>query len=193
MTAVFPACHFALPEWLSHYVWPGQVLSSDAERIALAVELSRQQVLHGTGGPFGALVCDLTSGRVIGAGVNLVVPRKMSILHAEVVAWSVAQQVLGHFDLSSDGAMTLGLYTSAQPCIACWGGLFWTGIRHLVYAATKQDVETLAGFDEGPVPSDWIERLQTRGISVACMHQSAAAEVLALYTQQGGAVYNASS
>lgn len=193
MTAVFPACYFALPDWVSDFAWPGMILASEDERIALAVELSRQQVLRGTGGPFGALVCDLASGRVIGAGVNLVVPRNMSTLHAEVVAWSVAQQVLGHYDLSNDTEMALGLYSSAQPCVACWGGLFWTGIRRLVYAASKQDVETLAGFDEGPVPDDWADQLASRGISVHCMNEAAAAEVLALYKQQGGAIYNANS
>jgi tRNA(Arg) A34 adenosine deaminase TadA len=122
-------------------------------------------------------------------GVNLVVPSHFSILHAEVVAWSVAQLRLGTYDLATYG--DIGLYSSAQPCVACWGGIFWAGISRLVYAASRFDVENLAGFDEGPIPSDWQERLQSRGIAVEQMCQSEAAVILSEYKSSGGAIYNA--
>jgi tRNA(Arg) A34 adenosine deaminase TadA len=191
MMNLFPDAHFALPAWVPEYTWPGQILSSEDDRLAVAVELSKQQVLRGTGGPFGAVICELVSGRVVGAGVNLVVPTKLSILHAEVVAWSIAQQVMDAFDLGAKGSPALGLYSSAQPCIACWGGLFWTGIKRLAFAATKDDVEKLAGFDEGPMPDDWLQRLQAYGISVHTSQRESAAAALALYAGHGGKIYNA--
>lgn len=192
-TSKFPACSFQLPDWIQAVIQPGQIIANPEDRLSLAIELSKQQVLRQTGGPFGAIVCELDSGKAVGAGVNLVVPTHMSIAHAEVVAWSVAQAYLGTFDLGGDTQPALGIYSSAQPCIACWGGIFWTGIKHLAYAATKQDVETVAGFDEGPMPDDWESRLQQRGISVSQGLREPAVAVLEAYRKAGGTLYNASA
>jgi tRNA(Arg) A34 adenosine deaminase TadA len=158
----------------------------------LAIKLSDYQVRHSTGGPFGAVVFNLESGAVVGVGVNRVVPDNASIAHAEVVAWSCAQQVLGTYDLGQAGRPPLGLYTSAQPCIACWGGLFWTGLAKLVCGASKNDVEQLAGFHEGPVPADWDRLLEKHCVTVVknvCRQQ--ACDVLQRYGA-GGVIYNPS-
>ena len=61
----------------------------------MAIELSRLQSVHGSGGPFGALVCDDATGEVIGVGVNLVESTGLSSAHAEWVAWSMAQSHMG--------------------------------------------------------------------------------------------------
>ncbi len=189
MVKSFPVCQFELPDWICEVVKPGQILADEHQRIAAAVKLSRQQVERGTGGPFGAVVCNLDSGELVGAGVNRVVPAGLSVAHAEVVAWSVAQRYLDTFDLATSN---LGLYSSAQPCIACWGGLFWSGIKRLVYAATKDEVEQLAGFEEGPVPANWQALLEASDISVAHLAMPEAGQVLADYHQQGGIIYNPS-
>ncbi|HET8898039.1 MAG TPA: nucleoside deaminase, partial [Rhodanobacteraceae bacterium] len=70
------------------------ICDSDESRIALAIELSRQNVLHGTGGPFGAVVFD-DAGRVVAAGVNRVMPQHCSVAHAEMMAYMAAQARLG--------------------------------------------------------------------------------------------------
>jgi len=62
-----------LPEWLASEVTLGQVIPDEDDRMSVAVRLSARQVEQGTGGPFGALVCELGSGKVIGFGVNQVV------------------------------------------------------------------------------------------------------------------------
>lgn len=170
----------------------GDCLATDNERMALAVRLSEYQLKHSSGGPFGAIVCELESGKVVGVGVNRVVPESASIAHAEVLAWSGAQAYYKNYDLGSDAIPALGLYTSAQPCVACWGGLFWTGVSKLVCGATKQDVETLAGFNEGPVPTDWDISLQNAGIEVVSgVLREQACKVLKAYGASG-IVYNAS-
>lgn len=161
-------------------------LPDDESRITLAIELSRLQVAHNSGGPFGAIVCDLDSGKVVGVGVNRVVPNNASIAHAEVVAWSCAQQYLRNYDLGDSKLPPLGLYSSSQPCVACWGGLFWTGLKKLVCGATKQDVESLAGFNEGPIPLNWDALLEEAGIVVVqnlCRDQ--ACEALRAYGVNG--------
>ena len=180
------------PDWLSQLVKPGDLFPTEKSRMQLAIQLSALQVQHGTGGPFGAAVMDLESGKVVGVGVNRVVPNNASIAHAEVVAWSCAQQYYATFDLGEARLPPLGLYTSSQPCIACWGGLFWTGLSKLVCGATKDDVEKLAGFHEGPVPVDWDRLLEKAGITVVkevCRQE--ACDVLKQYGESG-VIYNPS-
>ncbi|OUS04752.1 hypothetical protein A9Q81_05630 [Gammaproteobacteria bacterium 42_54_T18] len=178
-----------LPEWVTEEVCLGQKIESEAERMAIAIKISHRQVLEGTGGPFGAVVCELDTGRVIGIGVNQVTNSSWSGAHAEFIAWTMAQETINSYDLGSDNPV--GLYSSAQPCVSCWGGLFWTGISRLVFAATKLDVEQYAGFDEGPLPNDWDVALSKRGVSVQgeLLREKA---VLALqeYGRLGGECYN---
>ena len=52
------------------------------------------------------------------------------------------------------------LVTSGQPCIQCYGNLWWSGLRRLVVGARKEDIETLAGFSEGPLPHTWADQLE---------------------------------
>ena len=200
-----------LPKWVSTIVTPGQVLLDEEERMAVAIALSARQVKEGTGGPFGALVCEVDSGVVLGVGVNQVTASYWSSAHAEFVAWSMAQQNVGGYDLGhrsgkSEGksaqsaedveivSVSVALYSSAQPCVSCWGGLFWTGISRLVYGATKSDVEQYAGFDEGPLPDDWEAALIDRGVSVqGGMLREEAIKSLREYALLGGERYNAGS
>ena len=178
-----------LPEWVAEEVQLGQEVEDEAARMAIAIKLSNRQVKEGTGGPFGAIVCELGSGRVLGIGVNQVTNSCWSGAHAEFIAWTMAQEAIGSYDLGRDGAV--GLYSSAQPCVSCWGGVFWTGISRLVFAATKRDVEQYAGFDEGPLPSDWDVALTKRGVSVESgLLREEAVIALQEYGRLGGECYN---
>jgi tRNA(Arg) A34 adenosine deaminase TadA len=181
-----------LPAWVTDEVYIGQALESEADRMGVAIRLSCRQVAEGTGGPFGAVVCELETGRVIGIGINQVTNSSWSGAHAEFIAWTMAQETMNSYDLGSGNSV--GLYSSAQPCVSCWGGVFWTGISRLVYAATKCDVEQYAGFDEGPLPNDWKESLITRGVSVQGeMLREKAVVALKEYGRLGGERYNASN
>ena len=183
--------HVELPAWVAQQVAVGQRIENDAERLAMAIELSRLQSVHGSGGPFGALVCDDATGEVIGVGVNLVESTGLSSAHAEWVAWSMAQSHMGQYDLGADSNRAMTLYSSSQPCVACWGGLVWSGVTRLVYGATKDDVEALLGFDEGPLPNDWRARLESRGIAVAGpLQRKQAVQALEFYKQSGGLIYS---
>ena len=154
----------------------------------LAIELSRQNVLRDQGGPFGAVVYDPSTGRVIGAGVNRVMSSGISLAHAEMVALSLAQQAEGSWDLA--GRRALSLVTSCEPCAMCHGGVLWSGVRALVCGARKEDAEA-AGFDEGDKPADWAAGLTARGITVTLdVLRDEAAEVFSLYGQSGGEIYN---
>lgn len=179
-----------LPDWLSD--WPARpsVLPGRDERMRFAIELARRNVEHGTGGPFGAVVVEAASGRVLGLGVNRVMPLGNSCAHAEVVALVMAEHAVGTFDLSTGGAAA-ELVTSVEPCVMCIGAVLWSGVRSLVCGAREEDAVVI-GFDEGPKAVDWVGELGARGITVVQdVLRSEAAAVLADYAAGGGHIYNA--
>ena len=62
----------------------------------------------------------------------------------------------------------------------------WAGIDELLIAASADDVQTLAGFDEGPLPADWKGELVKRGIEVhADLMRDEACAVLKTYGESG--------
>ena len=189
----FPEARLALPPWLDEAVpGPEARFSDDEERMALVVELSRQNLERGTGGPFAAAVFERRTGRLLAPGVNLVEPARCSVAHAEMVALMVAQQVVGSFDLSAPGLPAYDLFASTEPCAMCFGAVPWSGVTRLVCGARKADAEAV-GFDEGSKPDDWVGSLERRGIEVhRDVLRDAAARVLEAYRDAGRTVYNPS-
>ncbi len=177
-----------LPPWLTDAIDFGRRYRDADARIALAIELARRNVEHATGGPFGAAVFD-ESGRLIAAGINRVEPLASSLAHAEIVALAGAQRRLGRARLNEDGRRYT-LATSAQPCCQCYGAIVWAGIDELLVGARADDTESLAGFDEGPLPADWTGELERRGIRVTRdLRREEARVVLADYARRGGRRY----
>jgi len=173
-----------LPDWIADVVPLGKTFLDRRSQVELAIYLSRLNVAHGTGGPFGAAVFD-GAGQLLGAGVNRVLASNCSAAHAEVMALSTSQQIVQRFRLNSDGAR-ISLATSAQPCAMCYGALIWAGIDELLIGARSEDVEALAGFDEGPLPADWSGELESRGIAVhRDISRDHACQVLRDYGESG--------
>lgn len=177
-----------LPEWLPGAVDAARTYADDADKVALAIELSRRNVEAGSGGPFGAVVFG-PDDRIVAAAVNRVLPQACTLAHAENFAFMLAQQRVGRARLNDDGARYT-LATSAQPCCQCYGAAVWAGIDRLLIGARAQDVEALTEFDEGPLPADWIGELQRRGIEVVRdLHRDAACAVLRAYGEGDGRRY----
>lgn len=178
----------ALPDWIGERVDFARDYPDDRAKMALAIELARENVRRRTGGPFGAAVFD-AEDRLVAVGVNRVLPMHASIAHAEIMAITCAQQRLKRHRLDEGGGRFL-LATSAQPCCQCYGALFWAGLNTVLIAARSEDVETLTEFDEGPLPEDWIGALANRGIAVRRdLLREEARRVLAEYTAAGGPFY----
>ena len=161
---LYAQVHLTLPAWVHDEVDHARLYPDAASRIALAIDLSRRNVQHRTGGPFGAAVFS-RDGRVLGVGVNRVVPTQCSAAHAEILALATSQQRTQAYRLNVGGSR-ITLAASSQPCAMCYGALIWAGIDELLIAARSDDVQTLAGFDEGPLPADWAGELEKRGIRV---------------------------
>jgi tRNA(Arg) A34 adenosine deaminase TadA len=187
----FPTVMLGLPHWVEELVPdPERNYPTEEDRMRFAIELSRLNVEHGTGGPFGAAIFD-DAGRLIAPGVNLVTTSNLSVAHAEIVAIMVAQRVVGNFDLGGAGHPACELVASTEPCAQCFGATPWSGVRKLVCGARDEEARAI-GFDEGPKMPNWKEALEERGISVVrdvCRDE--AADVLRRYAQSGGHIYNA--
>jgi tRNA(Arg) A34 adenosine deaminase TadA len=188
----YPRVVLDLPGWVEELIPdPERAYPTVEDRMRLVIELSRRNVAHGTGGPFGAGVFDLSTNRLVAPGVNLVTTTNLSTAHAEIVAIMIAQQVVGHFDLGGQGRPPYELVASTEPCAQCFGSVPWSGVRRLACGARDEDARAI-GFDEGPKMSDWIPALEQRGISVVrdvCRDE--AATVLEEYAGRGGVIYNA--
>lgn len=143
--------HLTLPVWVHDAIDAAAAYASDADKVALAITLSRHNIDARTGGPFGAAVFG-PNDRIVAIGVNRVLPQNCSIAHAENMAYMLAQQRLQRARLNEnadgvrDGRYTLA--TSAQPCCQCYGATVWAGIDRLLIGARSEDVMALTEFDE---------------------------------------------
>lgn len=178
------------PPWVEEVVEWQRSYTSDDEKMQLAIRLSRENVLRDTGGPFGAAVFEVGTGRLVAVGVNSVVRLNNSMLHGEVMAFMLAQHRLQSFTLGAPGLPVHELVTSCEPCAMCLAATVWSGIKRLVCGAKRADASGL-GFDEGPVFPDSDRYLQERGIEVVHgVLGETAGEVIRLYRSRGGRIYN---
>ncbi len=185
----FPDVSVGLPGWVDTIAKDRPYPTVEA-RMRLTVELARENVRRGTGGPFGAAVFERGSGSLLAPGVNLVVDSNCSVFHAEMVAIMVAQRSLGTFDLGGEGLPPYELVASTEPCAMCLGAIPWSGVRHLVCGARDEDARAV-GFDEGAKMSEWARSLEARGITVELnVLREEAASVLREYAERGGEIYN---
>jgi tRNA(Arg) A34 adenosine deaminase TadA len=179
------------PEWVHEIVTFGTCYTTDEDRMRVAIELARQNVVRGTGGPFGAAIFEHSTGALLSVGVNSVVRLNNSALHAEMVAIMMAQHRLGSFTLAGSASASYELVSSCDPCAMCLGAVLWSGVRRLVSGADRDDATALS-FEEGPVFPQSYVYLQERGVAIrrSVLRQEAAG-VLDLYRRQGGQIYNA--
>ena len=190
---LYAQVHLTLPAWVHDAVDTARTYVDDADKVALAIVLSRQNVEAASGGPFGAVVYG-PDHRIVAVGVNRVMPQSCSVAHAEMMAYMLAQQRTQRARLNRDerdmpcGPITLA--TSSQPCCQCYGATIWAGIDRLLIGARAEDVMALTEFDEGPLPTDWVGELERRGIAVTRdVERDAACDVLRAYSALGGARY----
>jgi tRNA(Arg) A34 adenosine deaminase TadA len=177
-----------LPDWVAQFLQSQPTTYRTIEdRMRLAIDLSRHNVGHHTGGPFGAAVFDTQNGTLISVGVNVVITSHCSLAHAEMTAISIAQQKLATHDLASKGEFQL--VSSCQPCAMCLGAIPWSGVKSLVCGARGQDAKAI-GFDEGAKPAEWTKQLQKRGIEVTLdILRAEAKAVLNAYNSANGIIY----
>ena len=135
-------------------------------------------VLCGRGGRAG--------GAVVAESANSGVPSQCSHNHPEMNALALAEKALGSWKLAGCG---LTLYTTAESCMMCVGGILWSGIGRVVYGVATESVERITGFDEGFKPN-WWDEFAKRGIEVVGPVAPEVGEaVLTEYMNRQGVVY----
>jgi tRNA(Arg) A34 adenosine deaminase TadA len=186
-----PPLRISCPTWVDEVLDWDAAYDDDEARMRVALTCARENVLRETGGPFGAAIFERDSGRLAAVGVNLVVPLNNSSLHAEIVAFMMAQAVHGTYTLQRNDLPVHELYTSCEPCAMCLGAVLWSGVRRVVWSALREDADSIS-FDEGPVFDASYEYLRARGIefSGGVLRQEGR-DVLRLYGERGGPIYNA--
>lgn len=189
---LYAQIHLTLPAWL-HDLAVADSYPGDEAKMQLAIELARLNVVNRSGGPFGAALFD-ANDRLISVGVNRVVPQQCSLAHGEIMAYMTGQQRTqrNRLNMLDDGTYVgpVTLATSGQPCCQCFGATVWAGIDRLLIAANAEDIETIAGFDEGPLPANWQGELANRGVTVVeGLLRDDARKVLELYRDEVGVVY----
>jgi guanine deaminase len=104
-----------------------------------AIEIAAKGISVG-GGPFGAVI--VKNDQIISGSFNRVVLDCDPTAHAEILAIRLAAAELKSHDLSD-----CILYSSCEPCPMCFGAIYWSGIKRVVYACNRIDAEA-AGFSD---------------------------------------------
>lgn len=112
----------------------------DQKFLEKAVQLSREGMQSGKGGPFGCVI--VKDGVIVGEGYNQVTTSNDPTAHAEVVAIRNACKHLNTFQL-----IGCDMYASCEPCPMCLGAIYWARPRRVIYANTKQDAAAI-NFDD---------------------------------------------
>jgi tRNA(Arg) A34 adenosine deaminase TadA len=179
---------FVLPRWATGPLEGLGPLPDPHARMAVVLQLAEATMANSSGGPFAAAIFTVGDGRLIAAGVNLVLATRAPVAHAEIVAIALAGSRLGTHDLARAGPIEL--VTSCEPCAMCMGALPWAGVSRVVCGARDEDARAV-GFDEGDKHPDWRERLRARGIEVVRdVRREEAAEIMRRYAAAGGVIYN---
>ena len=105
-----------------------------------AIELARQGMNQGAGGPFGAVV--VREGVIVGEGWNRVIGTNDPTAHGEVTAIRDACAKLGTFSLAG-----CEIHTTGQPCPMCLGAIHWARIERIYYGFRIEDAAAI-GFDD---------------------------------------------
>jgi tRNA(Arg) A34 adenosine deaminase TadA len=105
-----------------------------------AIELSRQAMQSGEGGPFGCII--VREGEIVGQGNNKVTSLNDPTAHAEIVAIRDACTRLQDFQLTG-----CDIYTSCEPCPMCLGAIYWSRPDRVFYANTRQEAAAI-DFDD---------------------------------------------
>ena len=144
----------------------------DQRLLQLSMDLAREHMLAGEGGPFGAVIA--RNGDIIATGWNQVTSTNDPTAHAEMVAIREATRALSHFSLEG-----CTVYASCEPCPMCLAACYWARVDRILFAATRHDAAA-AGFDDEFIYRELRLPLGERSLT---MQQQLAAEGAAVFRE----------
>lgn len=119
---------------------PQKLNRQDRQFLDEAIEISKNNVANGAGGPFGAVI--VKSGNIISRAANTVTGSNDPTAHAEMDAIRGAAKQLNHYHLNE-----CTLYSSCEPCPMCLAAAYWARIERIVFANTMEQAAKI-GFDD---------------------------------------------
>ena len=143
-----------------------------------AIELARDGMRRGHGGPFGAVI--VRDGSIIGEGWNQVVASKDPTAHGEITAIRDACRRIASFSL--DGC---DIYTTGQPCPMCLGAIYWARIRSIYYGFRIEDAAAI-GFDDSEFFRQLALPLESRAVPARPLCHEQALELAREYGELEG-------
>ena len=133
-----------------------------------AIRLSREKMIAGEGGPFGAVI--VRDGRIVGRGWNRVTSTDDPTAHAEIVAIRDACTHVQSFSLAG-----CEIYSSCEPCPLCLAAIYWAHLDRIHYAADCKDAAA-AGFDDRAFYAEFAKPSADRRIPMdQALHEEARA------------------
>jgi guanine deaminase len=147
-------------------------MESEAQFMQKAIQLSREHMQKGHGGPFGAIV--VKDGKIIGEGWNKVTSSNDPTAHAEVEAIRQACKTLNTFELRG-----CEIFTSCEPCPMCLSAIYWARIDKIFYANTKKDAAAIQ-FDDDFIYREISKSLNERAIPT---HQLLADQAIQVFKE----------
>lgn len=126
----------------------------NCEFINKAIENSN----NSDGGPFGAVITK--NDIIIANGNNKVTIDNDPTAHAEIVAIRNACKELNDYNLSE-----CVLYTSCEPCPMCLSAIYWSRIKTVYYANTRQDAASI-DFDDQKIYDEISKKIEDREVKM---------------------------
>ncbi|BCX48343.1 hypothetical protein HAHE_22510 [Haloferula helveola] len=145
-----------------------------------AIELARQGMRAGDGGPFGAVV--VRNGEIIGEGWNRVIATHDPTAHGEIGAIRDACSRIGDFSLAG-----CEIHTTGQPCPMCLGAIHWARISRIYYGFRIEDAAT-AGFHDADFFEEFSKAPSERRIPSTTLLSEDAGRLLAEYVELPGRI-----
>ena len=141
-----------------------------------AIELAKNGIQEGDGGPFGAVV--VKDGLIIGEGWNQVLSRPDPTAHGEVMAIRDASRRMGTHNLEG-----CHIYTTGEPCPMCLGAIYWARIERIYYGFGIEDAAS-AGFDDVRFHEELLKTPDKRSVPSLQICRSAALKLLEAYEKK---------
>jgi len=138
-----------------------------------AIELAREGMQEGDGGPFGAVI--VKDGQIVGEGWNQVLNTPDATAHGEIMAIRDACQRMGTHHLEG-----CEIYTTGEPCPMCLGAIYWARIEKIYYGFTISDAAGV-GFDDVNFHLELLKPAEERSIRATQLCQTDALRLLANY------------
>src|SRR5271168_2186937 len=143
------------------------------EFLRRAIELARENVLAGKGGPFAAVI--VRDGQVVAEAANSVTTTNDPTAHGEINAIRKACAALGSFSLAG-----CEIYSSCEPCPMCLAAIYWARLGAIYYGSGQEDAAKV-GFDDAFLYEEFRKDSENRTISCVQLLQDEAWEAFATW------------